>query len=251
MNTYPASSEHLKKSSLKKRTAIAAGPLLLTAALVTGCSSGEANQGDTKSPSPSAQVGNITPVEPTLTAPTFVDRTPDSGSPSPSASHKTPKLTPSATKFSYTGENACPWTKQSPLPVNSIYTAMGGDAVTATMLDLRCADFPNLKFGTPKDGDITTKHFYAFKEPTTKSPAFDLNVAANLQPRGPYLSEYVGVCAVEGQDFTGTDGRRSDVWLKVIAARGQDVPQNQNSVYVPYAEGGYVEGTQFQPLNRC
>lgn len=147
------------------------------------------------------------------------------------------------------GADVCPWTPDTPSVVSSVDISFNGNSgtMTAATLDLRCADFPGQKNGMPKDESSKTKHFIGFERPTTEANVIDLGQPEDLN-RSEYMSGYVGVCAVEGELFKGTDGSYSRTWLAVFEG-GEN--QTQAAGFVPYAEAGYVSGDQANPLRDC
>ncbi|HSW74617.1 MAG TPA: hypothetical protein VLG16_01980 [Candidatus Saccharimonadales bacterium] len=152
------------------------------------------------------------------------------------------------------GQNTCPssptYVPADPQLASSVSIKLNGQTriVAAGMLDLRCADFAGQSNGVPDStGNVANKHFIGFSKPNVEAAAVDLGVPTDPN-RSPYLSEYVGMCMVQGELFEGADGAYSNTWLAVYRA---DAGAANSIAFVPYAETGYVQGTNPNPISAC
>jgi hypothetical protein len=241
MNKAPTPSAVIEKSNGGRRALVRAakvtGAVILGFSTLTGCFDlGQRQPGDAS--------GSTAP---SFEPPTGMAPFAEPGKGGIGIRHDFVKIPENAPKIiARTGEDVCPWSPDEPSPASPINLNVAGKTATISgvMLDLRCADFPKHANGVPKDGDSKSKHFIGFEEPTTESHAVDLGTP-NLT-RSPYMSDYMGVCAVQGELFEGTDGTYSRTWLAVFS---EGTPYATG--FVPFAEAGYASADQAAPIGNC
>jgi len=234
--------EKSPKTRVLQATAVAASAVLLA-----GCVDVHQHRPGDQAPNPYPQSSEIAPPGTVL----VVNPKPDG------IGWQKSFIAPPANSVKQTGhigQNVCPssptYVPADPQLASSESIKLNGQTLTvaAGMLDLRCADFTGHANGVPDSaGDVTSKHFIGFSKPTVEATAIDLGTPTNPN-RSPYLSEYMGMCMVQGELFEGTDGTYSNTWMAVYRANAGTA----NSIaFVPYAEIGYVQGVNASPISVC